>query len=133
MVYFANFQHILFLSDLLSCTTKLDEPRVLYVCFTASRELWGLMEWSIPRIPSSRLVMSFAVATCFIRVHSACRVCEPRIHSIQTKGVRGSPNFYITSFSFLLNMLFLTNRSRPSIMIQSCLYIQFSLDHLLYV
>jgi hypothetical protein len=44
-----------------------------------------------------------------------------------------SPNFYITSFSFLFNMLFLTNRSRPSIMIQSCIYIQFALDHLLYV
>jgi hypothetical protein len=46
------------MSDLLSCTTKLDEPRVLYVCCTASRELRGLMEWSIPRIPSSRLFMS---------------------------------------------------------------------------
>jgi hypothetical protein len=34
MVYFANFQHIYFMSDLLSCTTKLDEScvviRVLY-------------------------------------------------------------------------------------------------------
>jgi hypothetical protein len=44
MVYFANFQHMYFMSDLLSCTTKLDEPRVLYVCFTASQELRGLME-----------------------------------------------------------------------------------------
>jgi hypothetical protein len=58
MVYFANFQHIYFMSDLLSCTTKLDEPRVLYVCCAASWELRGLMEWSIPRIPSSRLVVS---------------------------------------------------------------------------
>jgi hypothetical protein len=33
-----------FMSDLHSCTTKLDEPRVLYVCCTASRELRGLME-----------------------------------------------------------------------------------------
>jgi hypothetical protein len=31
MVYFANSQNIYFMSDLLSCTTKLDEPRVLYV------------------------------------------------------------------------------------------------------
>jgi hypothetical protein len=47
------------MSDLFSCTIKLDEPRVLYVCCTASRELRGLMEWSIPRIPSSRLVVSY--------------------------------------------------------------------------
>jgi hypothetical protein len=47
-----------FMSDLLSCTTRLDEPRVLYVCCTASRELRGLLEWSIPRIPSSRMVVS---------------------------------------------------------------------------
>jgi hypothetical protein len=33
-----------FMSDLHSCTTKLDEPRVLYVRCTASRELRGLME-----------------------------------------------------------------------------------------
>jgi hypothetical protein len=29
------------------------------------------------------------VATCFIRVHSACGVCEARIHSIQKQGVQG--------------------------------------------
>jgi hypothetical protein len=28
------------------------------------------------------------VATCFISEHSACRICEARIHSIQTEGVR---------------------------------------------
>jgi hypothetical protein len=33
------------MSDLLSRTTKLDEPRVLYVCCSASRELRGLMEY----------------------------------------------------------------------------------------
>jgi hypothetical protein len=33
-----------FMSDLLSCTTKLDEPRVSYVCCAASQELRGLME-----------------------------------------------------------------------------------------
>jgi hypothetical protein len=73
MVYFANFQHSYVMSDLLSCTTKLDEPHVLYVCCATSRELRGLMEWSIPRIPSSRLVMSCVVAMCLICVHSACR------------------------------------------------------------
>jgi hypothetical protein len=54
------------MSDLLSCTTKLDEPRVLYACCSGSRELRGLMDWSIQRIPSSR-----PVSTCFIRVLSA--------------------------------------------------------------
>jgi hypothetical protein len=34
-------------------------------------------------------VYELCVATCFIRVHSACRSCEARIHSIQTEGVRG--------------------------------------------
>jgi hypothetical protein len=74
---------------LTSCTTKLDEPRVLYVCCSASWKLRGLMELSISRIPSSRLFMSCVVATCFICVHSACRSCEARIHSIQMEGVRG--------------------------------------------
>jgi hypothetical protein len=44
MVYFANFQHSYVMLDLLSCTTKLDETRVLYVCCAASQELRGLME-----------------------------------------------------------------------------------------
>jgi hypothetical protein len=51
--------------------------------------LRGLMERPISRIPSSRLLMSCVVATCFIREHSACRICEARIHSIQTEGVWG--------------------------------------------
>jgi hypothetical protein len=29
------------------------------------------------------------VATCFIREHSAYRICEARVHAIQTEGVRG--------------------------------------------
>jgi hypothetical protein len=115
MVYFANFQHFLLMSDLLSCTTKLDEPRVLYVCRSTSRELRGLIEWSIQRIPSSLMVahvfhmcasacevirrvicsiqdehvIDCNVAIFIIRVHSACRICEARIHSIQMEGVRG--------------------------------------------
>jgi hypothetical protein len=34
-------------------------------------------------------VYELCVATCFIRVHSACPSCEARIHSIQMEGVRG--------------------------------------------
>jgi hypothetical protein len=34
MVYFANFQHIYFMSDLLSCTTKLDECFIRVLCHT---------------------------------------------------------------------------------------------------
>jgi hypothetical protein len=69
MVYFANSQHIHFLSDLLSCTTKLDKARVLYVCCAASQESRGLMEWSIQRIPSSCLV-SHMFYTCAFRMKS---------------------------------------------------------------
>jgi hypothetical protein len=65
MVYFANSQHIHFLSDLLSCTTKLDKARVLYVCCAASQELRGL--WSDLFNGSHLLVWSL---TCFIRVLS---------------------------------------------------------------
>jgi hypothetical protein len=57
------------MSDLLSCTTKLDEPRVLYVCCSASRELRGVMEWSIQRIPCSRLV-AHVFYTCAFRMKS---------------------------------------------------------------
>jgi hypothetical protein len=71
------------MSDLLSCTTKLVEPRVLYVCCSASRELRGLMEWSIQRIPSSCLV-----ATCFIRVLSVW-VIQRMTCSIQDEHVMG--------------------------------------------
>jgi hypothetical protein len=39
--------------------------------------------------PLDEHVISCDVATCFIRVHSACRICEARIHSIQNEGVRG--------------------------------------------
>jgi hypothetical protein len=67
------------MSYLLSCTTKQDEPRVSYVCCSASRELRGLMEWSIPRISSSRLVMSCEVATFIIRVHSTCQICKASV------------------------------------------------------
>jgi hypothetical protein len=58
-------------------------PRVLYVCFPY--EVIRMMTCSI----QDEQVMSCVVATCFIRVHSACRICEVRVHSIQTEGVRG--------------------------------------------
>jgi hypothetical protein len=38
MVYLLTSSTFYFMSDLLSCTTKLDEPRVLYVCCAASRD-----------------------------------------------------------------------------------------------
>jgi hypothetical protein len=103
------------MSNLLSCTTKLDEAtcfirvlcrstgiarvdgvtystdpiftsgrsRVLYVCF--SYEVIRRMTYSI----QDEHVMGCDVATFVIRVHSASRICEARIHSIQTEGVRG--------------------------------------------
>jgi hypothetical protein len=40
-LFFLSSGTFYFLSDLHSCTTKLYEPRVLYVCCTASREFEG--------------------------------------------------------------------------------------------
>jgi hypothetical protein len=101
------------MSDLLSCTTKLMShvfytcavphhgncegdgviystnpifasgcSRVLYVCFPY--EVIRRMTCSI----QDEHVMGCDVAPFIIRVHSACRICEARIHSIQTEGVR---------------------------------------------
>jgi hypothetical protein len=62
---------------LTSCTTKLDQPRVLYVCCSASRELRGLMEWSIPWIPSSRLHMSVvSPRLSYVCIPHADHVCQ---------------------------------------------------------
>jgi hypothetical protein len=103
------------MSDLLSCTTKLDEDthfirvlfrimgiarvdgviystdpifvsgcsRVLYMCFP-----YGVIRRMTCSIQDEH-VMGCDVATFIIRVLSACRICEARIHSIQTEGVRG--------------------------------------------
>jgi hypothetical protein len=57
--------------------------RVLYVCFPY--EVTRRMSCSI----QDEHVMGCDVTTFIIRVHSACRICEARIHSIQTEGVRG--------------------------------------------
>jgi hypothetical protein len=89
MVYFANFQHIYFMSDLLPCTTKLDEPRVfIRVLFRITRiaRVDGVIHSTDPIFASG---CKLCVATCFIREHSACRKCEARIHSIPTEDVRG--------------------------------------------
>jgi hypothetical protein len=56
--------------------------RVLYVCFPY--EVIRGMTCSI----QDEHVMGCDVTTFIIRVHSACRICEARIHSIQTEGVR---------------------------------------------
>jgi hypothetical protein len=56
-------------------------PRVLYVCFPY--EVIRRMTYSI----QDEHVMGCDVATFAIRVLSACRICEARIHSIQTDGV----------------------------------------------
>jgi hypothetical protein len=101
--------------DLLSCTTKLDEAtcficvlclitgiarvdgviystdpifssgcsRVLYVCFPYE------VIWRMTCSIQDEHVMGCDVTTFFIRVHSACRICEARIHFIQMEGVRG--------------------------------------------
>jgi hypothetical protein len=55
--------------------------RVLYVCFPY--EVIRRMTCSI----QDEHVMGCDVATFVIRVDSACRICEARIHSIQTEGV----------------------------------------------
>jgi hypothetical protein len=88
MVYFANFQHIYFMSDLLPFTTKLDEPRVfihVLYCITRIARVDGVIHSTDPIFAS---IYELCVATCFVREHSACRVCEARIHSIQTEDVR---------------------------------------------
>jgi hypothetical protein len=59
-------------------------PRVLYVCCSASRELRRLMEWSIQRIPSSRLVAHVSY-TCAFRM----KVIRRMTCSIQDEHVIG--------------------------------------------
>jgi hypothetical protein len=57
--------------------------RVFDVCFPY--EVIRRMTCSI----QDEHVMGCDVATFLICVHFACRICESRIHSIQTEGVRG--------------------------------------------
>jgi hypothetical protein len=55
------------MSDLLSCTTKLDEATCFIRVLCRITRMQGLMEWSIPRIPSSRLVAHMSY-TCVFRM-----------------------------------------------------------------
>jgi hypothetical protein len=52
--------------DLLSCITKLDQATCLIRVLCRIMGMLGLMEWSIPQIPSSRLVahVSYMCAFC---------------------------------------------------------------------
>jgi hypothetical protein len=59
--------------------------RVLYR-ITGIARVDGVIHSTDPIFAS---VYELCVATCFIRVHSACPSCEARIHSIQMEGVRG--------------------------------------------
>jgi hypothetical protein len=56
MIYFANFQQFTLCETYFLAQPNKMKPRVLYMCCAASRELRGLMEWSIQRNPSSRRV-----------------------------------------------------------------------------
>jgi hypothetical protein len=72
MDYFANFQHIYFMSDLLSCTTKLDEPRVLYVCrITGIVRVDGVIHSTDPIFASGhKLCCRHVFYTCAFRMSS---------------------------------------------------------------
>jgi hypothetical protein len=72
------------MSDLLSCTTKLDEATCLIHVLCCITGMQGLMEWSIPRIPSSRLVAHVSY-TCAFRMRDIRRMT----FSIQDEHVMG--------------------------------------------
>jgi hypothetical protein len=101
------------MSDLLSCTTKLDEAtcfiRVLFRITRIAR-VDGVIYSTDPIFAYGRSHVSYVcfpyevirrvtcsiqdehvigcdVAMFIIHVHSACRICDARIHSIQTEGV----------------------------------------------
>jgi hypothetical protein len=103
------------MSDLLSCTTKLDEATCfIHVLFRITRiaRVDGVIYSTDPIFSPGRScvlyvcflyevirrmtcsiqdehVMGCDVTTFVIRVHSACRICEARICYIQTEGVQG--------------------------------------------
>jgi hypothetical protein len=72
------------MSDLLSCTIKLNEATRLIRVLCLITGMRGLMEWSIPRIPSSRLVAHMSY-TCTFRMS----VIRRMTCSIQDEHVRG--------------------------------------------
>jgi hypothetical protein len=59
------------------------KTRVLYVCCAASRELRGLMEWSIQRVPSSRLVAHVSYTCVFHMVirRMTCSIQDEHVMS----------------------------------------------------
>jgi hypothetical protein len=70
--------------DLLSGTTKLDEAMCLIRVLYRITSMWGLMEWSILRIPSSRLD-AHVFYTCAFRMQLMRRMAC----SIQDEHVMG--------------------------------------------
>jgi hypothetical protein len=88
MVYFANFQHILLHVRLTFVHNQTRSHVFIRVLFRITRiaRVDGVIHSTDPIFAS---VYELYVATCFIRVHSACRSCEARIYSIQTEHVRG--------------------------------------------
>jgi hypothetical protein len=85
MVYFANFQHILLYVRL---TFSHNQTRwatcFIRVLFRITRiaRVDGVIPSTDPIFASG---CKLCLATCFIREHSACRSCEARIYSIQTR------------------------------------------------
>jgi hypothetical protein len=72
------------MSDFLSCTTKLDEATRLIRVLCRITGMRGLMEWSIPQIPSSRLVAHVSY-TCAFRM----KLIRRMTCSIQDEHVMG--------------------------------------------
>jgi hypothetical protein len=72
------------MSDFLSCTTKLDEVTRLIRVLCRITGMRGLMEWSIPQIPSSRLVAHVSY-TCAFRM----KLIRRMTCSIQDEHVMG--------------------------------------------
>jgi hypothetical protein len=72
------------MSDLLSYTTKLDEATCFIRVLCRITGMRGLMEWSIPQMPSSRLVAHVSY-TCVVRM----RVIRRMTWSIQDEHVMG--------------------------------------------
>jgi hypothetical protein len=72
------------MSDLLSCTTKLDEATCFIRVLCRITGMRGLMEWSIPQIPSSHLDAHVSY-TCAFRM----RVIRRMTCSVQDEHVMG--------------------------------------------
>jgi hypothetical protein len=101
MVYFANLQHITLCQNLLSCTTKLDEATCLIRVLCRITSMRGLMEWSIPQIPSFWLD-AHVFYMCAFRM----QVIRRMTCSIQDEHVMGCDvaTFYHTCLFHITNM-----------------------------